>query len=166
MADKRKQSYFTIAKATEKDIPGIFDCVKELALFEMAPEAVITNPVVYLEDWLKGWFEVLVAKSDDRIVGIALYHPAYSSWKGRMMYLDDLIVTGSYRGLGIGKALLDAFITEAKKSNAVICKWQVLDWNKEAVGFYEKIGAELDKGWWNVKLMTLSYSLWQSDIAV
>lgn len=151
MATYSQQTNFTISKATEADINGIFDCVKELALFEKAPDEVITSTDIYLNDWLKGWFEVLVAKSEDKIVGIALYHPAYSSWKGRMMYLDDLIVTESYRGLGIGKALLDAFLIEAAKSNAVLCKWQVLDWNTDAVDFYERKGAVIEKGWWNVK---------------
>jgi GNAT superfamily N-acetyltransferase len=116
MPESTNPSNFSIFKACEDDMHGIFECVKELAVFEKEPDSVITNPEIYLNDWLKAWFDVLVAKADQKIVGIALYHPAYSSWRGRMMYLDDLIVTEDYRGMGIGKALLEAFLEESKKS--------------------------------------------------
>ncbi len=158
MPTSKNQINFQIFKACADDMSGIFKLVKELAVFEKEPEAVITNPEIYLRDWLKGFFDVLVAKVDEEIVGIALYHPAYSSWRGRMIYLDDLIVTETMRGCGIGKALLNSVFEEARKANAPICKWQVLDWNKDAVEFYEKLGAILDKGWWNVRLNMVSSS--------
>lgn len=156
MPDQKKQLDFQILKAEAEDMEGIFRLVKELAAFEREPDSVITSPEIYLDDWLKGFFDVLVAKYENQIVGIAMYHPAYSSWRGRMIYLDDLIVTELMRGYGIGKALLEGVFEEARKANASICKWQVLDWNKDAIDFYDKLEATYDKGWWNVRVMVAS----------
>lgn len=144
---------FTISKAVHEDMQGIFNLVSELALFEKEPQSVVTSPKIFLQDWSKGWFDAFVAKSSNGdIVGLAMFHPAYSSWRGKMLYLDDLIVTQAHRGAGIGNELLLKLIEEAGKMNATCCKWQVLDWNTSAIEFYDKIGAHFDKGWWNVRL--------------
>lgn len=137
--------------AKDADFPAIIELVKELALFEKAPEAVTVTPEEYLEDWKKGFFQIRLAKMNDEIIGMALYYNAYSSWKGRMLYLDDLIVTEKHRGLGAGALLLNAVIDEARKLNARLVKWQVLDWNTNAIDFYKMKGAEIEEGWWNVK---------------
>lgn len=152
--DKSLESInFTISKAAQEDMPGIFNLVSELALFEKEPQSVITSPETFLQDWSKGWFDAFVAKlPNGEIVGLAMFHPAYSSWRGKMLYLDDLIVTEAHRGTGIGNELLQMVIAEAGKMNAKCCKWQVLDWNTPAIEFYDKIGAHFDKGWWNIRL--------------
>ena len=144
----------TITPAKDKDFPSIINLVKELALFEKAPEAVTVTEEEYLNDWRKGLFQIRLAKLQDEIIGMALYYNAYSSWKGRMLYLDDLIVTEKHRGCGVGALLLNAVIEEARKLNARLVKWQVLDWNTNAVDFYNKKGAEVEEGWWNVKYWT------------
>ena len=86
------------------------------------------------------------------MVGIALYYETFQTWRGRIYYLEDFIVSEKYRGFGIGKMLMEAFITEAISANATLVKWQVLDWNEQAIKFYEKMGAKIEKEWWNVKM--------------
>ena len=138
-----------LRKAEEKDLSAIRNLVIELAIFEKEPDAVTATLGDYQELYRAGTFECIVAEKEGIIIGIALYYDAFSTWKGKMLYLDDLIVTQSYRGQGIGKLLLNAFLTKAK--GAILAKWQVLDWNEGAVQFYESMGATIEKGWWNVK---------------
>jgi GNAT superfamily N-acetyltransferase len=91
-------------------------------------------------------------QSSDKIEGIALYYTAYSTWKGRMLFLEDLVVTETLRGTGIGKQLFDAVVAEARRTGANRMKWQVLNWNEPAIGFYKRIGANLDPEWLNGNL--------------
>ncbi len=140
-----------IRPATPADMEAVWLLVKELAVFEKAPEEVVTTPDTYRQWYAEGVFDCLVAELDGNIVGIALYYSAFSTWKGKMLYLDDLIVTKKHRGKGIGTQLLTHFIHTARLKGANIVKWQVLDWNKEAITFYEKMGAIIEKDWWNVK---------------
>ena len=94
-----------------------------------------------------------VAEIDETIVGFALYYIRYSTWKGERMYLEDIIVTKKYRGKGIGKLLLDALIIEAKERKFDAIVWQVLDWNKPAINFYNKYNASFDSEWLNGSLL-------------
>ncbi len=144
----------TIDLANEADFPAIINLVKELAHFEKEPDAVIVTPEIYLDDWRKGFFHLFVARLNDEVIGMALYYNAYSSWRGRMLYLDDLIVTEKHRGIGAGAMLLDKVMKEGIRLNARVVKWQVLDWNTPAIDFYEKRGATIERNWWNVKVLT------------
>ena len=141
-----------IRKAVEADIPAIFALVKELAVYEKAPDAVIATEKSYLEDFTAGFFSAHVAEWDGQIVGMALYYPAYSTWKGKMLYLEDFVVKSGCRRAGIGQLLFDAFVAEARDRNCVLIKWQVLDWNAPALRFYEKNKAIIESEWWNGKL--------------
>ncbi len=140
-----------IRPATEADIPTIHSLVYELAVYEKEPEAVFTTPEEYLEDFRKGLFESHVAELDGQVVGITLFFMAYSSWKGKMLYLDDFVVNEKYRRYGVGQKLYDDFMEEGLRRGCRLVKWQVLDWNEPAIRFYEKNNAIIEKGWWNVK---------------
>ena len=94
---------------------------------------------------------MFVAELHDKVLGVALYYEKYSTWKGRCIYLEDLIVTEKHRGIGAGKALFEAVIQEAKQRNSGRMEWQVLDWNQSAIDFYKKYEAELDGEWINGK---------------
>ncbi|HAD13482.1 MAG TPA: GNAT family N-acetyltransferase [Saprospirales bacterium] len=145
------QPNILIRPATEADIPFIHHLVYELAVYEKEPEAVFTTPEEYLEDFRKGLFESRVAEVDGNVVGMTLFFMAYSSWKGKMLYLDDFVVNEAYRGLGVGQMLYDNFIAEGKSRGCRLVKWQVLDWNEPAIRFYKRNNAIIETGWWNVK---------------
>ncbi|MDX5346076.1 MAG: GNAT family N-acetyltransferase [Hymenobacteraceae bacterium] len=143
-----------IRRGTEADLPQVLDLIKELADYERAPQEV-TNT---LEDMSRDGFGpnpifgFFVAERESKIIGIALYFTAYSTWKGRTLYLEDLVVTQQYRRTGIGKKLFDAVATEAFKTGAKRFAWQVLEWNEPAINFYKKIGATLDGEWINCRM--------------
>jgi GNAT superfamily N-acetyltransferase len=140
-----------IRPATEADIPSIHALVYELAVYEKEPEAVFTTPEEYLEDFKNGLFESHVAEMDGQIVGMTLFFMMYSSWKGKMLYLDDFVVKEQYRRHGVGQMLYDAFMAEGQRRGCRLVKWQVLDWNEPAINFYKKNEAIIETGWWNVK---------------
>jgi len=140
--------------AVKEDCPRLLDLVHELALFERAPEEV----TVTLEEFKNAGFgekpvwKTFVAEVDGVIVGFALYYIRYSTWKGCRMYLEDLIVTESWRGKGVGKLLFDRLIVEAREMGFNGMSWQVLDWNEPAIKFYKKYEAALDGAWINGSL--------------
>ncbi|MBJ6117765.1 GNAT family N-acetyltransferase [Pontibacter sp. BT310] len=140
-----------IRKGTIEDLPQVLQLIQELAEYEKAPNEV-TNT---LEDMQRDGFgerpifEFFVAEDQEAIVGIALYYTAYSTWKGRTIYLEDLVVTERLRRSGIGKKLFDVVAEEAKRLGAKRFRWQVLEWNEPAITFYKKIGADLDGEWMN-----------------
>lgn len=144
-------SSIQIRVATEQDVAAMHALMFELAVFEKEPEAVETTVEEYLNDFRNGLFEGLVAEADGQVIGMTLYFMAYSSWKGKMLYLDDFVVNEAWRGKGVGQLLYDAFIAEARRRGCRLAKWQVLDWNEPAVQFYRKNEAEIETGWWNVK---------------
>ncbi len=144
--------HIIIRSATEADLPAIHGLMFELALYEKEPEAVETTPEEYLEDFRKGIFESHVAEMDGKIVGMTLFFMAYSSWRGKMLYLDDFVVTESCRRYGVGQMLFDAFLEEGRKRGCRLVNWQVLDWNEPALKFYRKNEAIVETGWWNVKM--------------
>lgn len=147
---------YTIRKATPTDISAMLGLVKELALYEKAPEEVINTEAQMLEDGFgpTSIFNAFVAENEDtkEIAGMALYYTAYSTWKGKIFFLDDIVVKESYRQTGLGKKLITALIQDARDNNIPQIRWQVLDWNTPAIKFYESIGAFIDKEWYTCKM--------------
>ena len=141
----------TIRRAEIKDVGAMHALMFELAVYEKSPESVETTVAEYAEDFENGLFEGFVAEMEGKVVGMTLFFMAYSSWRGKMLYLDDFVVTESCRRFGIGQMLYDAFLEEARLRGCRLAKWQVLDWNDPAVQFYQKNEAEIETGWWNVK---------------
>lgn len=138
----------TIRKTEPKDYPAVLELIKELALFERAPEKV-TNTVELMQEE-NHYFQSLVAeKEDGEIVGMAIYFFAYYTWVGKSLYLDDIVVKEQYRGNKIGTKLLDKVIEFGNENNCKRIRWQVLDWNTNAIEFYRKYGAKLDGEWIN-----------------
>lgn len=144
-----------IVKSAEiKDLPAIIGLVNELAVFENEPDAVTATLEEYEEAFKNNIFDALIAKNEDSIVGMAIFYMTFSTWKGKMLYLEDLYVKEASRRMGIGQQLFDEFLNQAKIKGAKLSKWQVLDWNTPAIKFYEKNGALLEKNWWNGKKMS------------
>lgn len=134
------------------EISDLMRLIKDLAAFERAPAEVITTQQQLLADWQAKRFEYLVLEDQaDGIIGISLYYPRYSTWKGFCYYLEDLYVMPQYRAKGFGKLLLEATADKARDAGAQRMDWQVLDWNESAVKFYESLGADIEKEWWNCK---------------
>lgn len=144
-----------VRAATLSDLPAIHELVAELAVYERAPEEFVATLAEYERDFRAGFFNALVAESDGEIVGMMVWYRAYSTWKGRMIYLEDFVVRQSWRRRGVGERLFEALVEKARALGCKLIKWQVLDWNEPALRFYQKIGAEIEKGWWNGKLFLI-----------
>jgi GNAT superfamily N-acetyltransferase len=147
-------SNITIRAGRKEDLPRVLELVKELAEFERAPHEV-TNTVLRMEEDGFGKNPVygfFVAENLSQIVGLSLYYWRYSTWKGRRLYLEDIIVTESERGKGIGKLLFDRTMQKTLEENCTGMMWQVLDWNDPAINFYKKYGAKLEDEWMNCNL--------------
>jgi GNAT superfamily N-acetyltransferase len=143
-----------IRKGTATDIPFALNLVKELAAYEKAPNEVEVT-VQEMTDWGFGsnnQFDFYVATENNIIIGLALYYYKYSTWKGKCLFLEDIIVTESQRGKGIGKLLFDKVVQVSKEMKVRRMEWQVLDWNAPAIEFYRKYDATLDGEWVNCKL--------------
>lgn len=144
----------TIRRAEERDVPQMLALVKELAMFERAPEEV-TVTLEHMRDagfgndpvWV-GW----VAEADGVIMGMAVCYERYSTWKGRRLYLEDIIVTEAARGQSIGEKLFRQCAAYAVEQNYSGMLWQVLDWNVDAIRFYDRFGAKYSKEWLNGSL--------------
>lgn len=168
-----------------EDCPAMLELIRELAVYEKAPDEVTVDPKHFEESgfgenpvW---WAFIAEAETSDvrnqesefssqntkdipltsdpchltsdvSVVAFALYYIRYSTWKGQVMYLEDLLVTESMRGNGIGKLLLDRLIEEAREKGFKKVVWQVLDWNEPAINFYKKYNANFDGGWVNVSV--------------
>ena len=144
-----------IRKGTPADVEPALRLIKELAEYEKAPEQVINTVEQMLKDGFgeKPIFDLLVAETNDNIVGIAIYFIKYSTWKGKCLYLDDIVVQESLRGKGIGRKLFDAVAAEAKLQNCQHLQWQVLNWNEPAINFYKKYDTVFDDEWINCKII-------------
>jgi GNAT superfamily N-acetyltransferase len=142
-----------IRKCYREDLPQIYNLVKELAIFEKEPEAVVATIEEYYHNYDNGLIDVLVIEINNVVIGMALYYATFSTWKGRMLYLEDFIIKQEYRSAGYGQQLFDAFLDEAKRQGCRLVKWQVLDWNIDAIRFYERNGALIEKNWWNGKMI-------------
>ena len=147
---------FIIRRGDKADVPAMMKLVRELALFERAPEAVVNTEKMLMEDGFGAHsiYKVLVAEMADTndVVGMALYYTAYSTWKGKIFFLDDLVVTESCRRFGIGRKLMNEVLKEAALSGVEQIRWQVLEWNTPAIAFYKSLGAELDPEWITCKM--------------
>lgn len=143
-----------IREGLKTDLPAVLRLVNELAVFEKAPDAVTNTLAEMEEDGFGGnpIFGLFVAEENGAILGMALYFTKYSTWKGKGIYLDDLIVTESQRGKGIGKKLLDKVIEVAKQTGAKQLHWQVLDWNTPAIEFYKKLKVSIEAEWLDCKM--------------
>ncbi len=138
-----------IRKGTKSDMPRVLELIKELALYEKAPDEVLISEETLLTEGFgpNKLFDTLVAETDNEIVGMLLYYPVFSTWKGRSIYLEDFVVADSHRRKGIGQLLIDALVQEARSAKAKKIRWQVLDWNSPAIEFYKKISATLENSW-------------------
>ncbi len=145
-----------IRLAKREDLPAIHALVRDLAIYEKAEKEFVASLEDYYRDFDCGIFDTLVAEVQGEIVGMALYYMAYSTWKGRMLYLEDFVVKASMRGRGIGEKLFRAFLAEAEKKGCRLVKWQVLDWNEPAIRFYKKFGALIEEEWLNGKIFLSS----------
>lgn len=145
---------FHIRKAIEQDIPAILRLINELAVFEKEPEAVVITEETLLKYGFsdEAFFYCYVAEFRNEVVGMALFYPRFSTWKGKSIHLEDLIVNQSMRGKGIGRALLDKVVDFAKEQHLLRVEWVVLDWNTPAVEFYKKYGASVMQEWNTVHL--------------
>jgi len=143
-----------IRKAGAADCPQMLELINELAQYEKAPDAV----TVSMEEFVAAGFgdrpvwEAFVAEVDDRIVGISLFYIRYSTWKGRRLYLEDIVVTESMRGKGIGKLLFEETWKLCRDRRYSGMVWQVLEWNEPALNFYKKYGATFDAEWINASM--------------
>lgn len=143
-----------IRESVREDVPTMFELIKELALYEKAPEQV-TNTIeqMYVDGFGKNpIFGTIVSEVDGIVVGMALYYFRYSTWKGKRLYLEDLIVSETMRGRGLGEKLLEAIIQQARQTACTGLMWQVLNWNEPAINFYKKFGARFEEEWLNVHI--------------
>ena len=138
-----------IRKGTSQDMKAVLGLIQELAEFEKEPDAVLITVDDLIRDGFESnpLFHVFVAEVEAEIVGIALYYYRYSTWKGKTIHLEDLVVKDKMRGTGVGYALYSEIIKQGKKDNVRRIEWNVLDWNTQAIAFYEKSGAKVLDEW-------------------
>lgn len=138
-----------IRKGEKADMPAVLALITELAVFEKEPDAVVVSVADLERDGFSEnpLFHTLIAEKEGKIVGMALYYYRYSTWKGRTIHLEDLIITDAMRGSGLGFALYSEIIKQGKKDGVRRIEWNVLDWNAPAIAFYEKSGARILNDW-------------------
>ena len=138
-----------IRKATKNDMPSVLELIQELATFEKEPDAVVVTVDDLIRDGFSEnpLFQCFVAEVENEIIGMALYYYRYSTWKGKTIHLEDLIVKENKRGTGAGFALYKEIIKQGKAENVRRIEWNVLDWNTPAIDFYEKSGAKVLGDW-------------------
>lgn len=138
-----------IRKGTPNDMTAVLELIKELAIFEKKPDAVVVTADDLVRDGFakNPLFCTFVAEVDLQIVGVALYYYRYSTWKGKTIHLEDLIVKEKMRGSGCGFALYSEIIKQGKLDKVRRIEWAVLDWNTSAIDFYEKSGATMLTDW-------------------
>ncbi len=138
-----------IREAVEADMPRVLELIQELAVFEREPDAVEVTAAQLAADGFgdQSAFHCFVAEVEGKVGGMALVYPRYSTWKGVVLHLEDLIVTESMRGIGLGVALLNRVVQFGAEEGVKRISWEVLDWNKPAIDFYEKKGALLLRDW-------------------
>lgn len=143
-----------VRSGKKEDLPRVLELIKELAEFEKAlPE--VTNTISMMEEDGFGAYPIFgffVAEEDLHIYGISLYYYRYSTWKGKRIYLEDIVVTKDQRGKGIGKLLFEATMKKVLEEDCTGMMWQVLDWNKSAIEFYKRYNTRFDDEWINCHL--------------
>ena len=140
---------FSVRLGEQKDMQSVLDLINELAVFEKEPDAV----KITVEDLIKDGFserpkfKVFVAEQENTIIGIALFYERYSTWKGKTIHLEDLVVTKEKQKIGAGKALYTAVLKYAHENNYNRVAWEVIDWNTNAINFYKSTGATYLNDW-------------------
>lgn len=143
-----------IRKGIKKDLAEVLKLIKELAKYEKAEKEVIIS-VKDLENdgfGIHPYFWFLIAEIDNEIIGLSFYFIRYSTWKGKFLYLEDLVIKEKYRKKGVGSLLFEKTINVCDELNCNGMSWQVLDWNKPAINFYKKYNAKISSTWLNGKL--------------
>ncbi|MFL2590330.1 MAG: N-acetyltransferase family protein [Flavobacteriaceae bacterium] len=143
-----------IRKAKANDMVSVLDLIKELAEFEREPKSVILNVSDLINDGFcnNPKFRCIVAEIKNEVVGMALFYDRYSTWKGRTLHLEDLIVKKAFRGKGVGKKLYKKFIKIAKEEEVMRAEWVALDWNVNAIKFYKNSGAKVLSDWKTIQI--------------
>jgi GNAT superfamily N-acetyltransferase len=161
---KNRDEEWTIRAGRPDDIKAIHGLIMDLAIYERAESEFVVSIEELTQDGFgpDAIYELIVAESGGEVVGMALWYVKYSTWKGKCGYLEDLMVADDYRKLGVGKALFEAVARESAKRGYLRLEWQVLDWNENAIGFYNRLGAELDGEWFNGKLTGEALSSYKS----
>jgi ribosomal protein S18 acetylase RimI-like enzyme len=150
---------FRVRDATLDDMEAVRELVIELAVYEKEPVAVSATVDDYKRNFKDGVFDAIVvvevSQAGSVVVGMAVFQVQWSTWKGRMLYLEDLLVTAAYRRRGLGKMLFDDVLRRGKERDCQVMKWQVLDWNTPAQAFYATYDAAIEKDWWTCKIKNL-----------
>lgn len=147
------QTPFILREAKKGDEEALYGLIKELAVYEKEPDAVINTPEQLGKDLFEDKIcKCIVLEMDGKIVGMALYYTSYSTWRGRCLYLEDFYIQTNYRRLGGGELLFNHLVESAQQQGCKRMDWQVLAWNEPAINFYKKINAELDPEWLNGRL--------------
>ncbi|NNK11684.1 MAG: GNAT family N-acetyltransferase [Flavobacteriaceae bacterium] len=143
-----------IRPAKQEDMEQVLHLIRELAQFEKEPEAVEITAAQLIIDGFghSPLFQCFVGEADGKISGMALVYPRYSTWKGKVLHLEDLIVTEKMRGSGLGTALLESVVKYGHDLGVKRIGWEVLDWNEPAIAFYEQRGAKVMRDWDVVQL--------------
>lgn len=138
-----------IREGVAEDMPSVLELINELALFEKEPEAVVLTTEDLVRDGfgIQPLFHTFIAVENEEIIGMALYYYRYSTWKGKTIHLEDLIVKENKRGTGAGFALYKEIIIQGKRDGVKRIEWNVLNWNTNAIEFYEKSGAKVLEDW-------------------
>lgn len=145
---------YIIRDARPEDMGQVLELIQELAVFEKEPDAVEINREDLLRDGFgeQPLFHCFVAEVEGNLAGMALVYPRYSTWKGKTIHLEDLIVRESMRGTGVGSALFSRVIAYGEEQGVKRIEWAVLDWNEGAIRFYERNGAQVLRDWDTVQL--------------
>lgn len=143
-----------IRKGLKQDMPSVLGLIKELAVFEKEPDAVVITVDELVKDGFcdNPLFQTFVAEVDGEIIGTALFYYRYSTWKGKTIHLEDLIVKQDKRGTGAGSALYKEVLKFAKQDGVRRVEWVVLNWNTHAINFYERSGAAILQDWLTVQM--------------
>lgn len=141
-----------IRQATITDVPAIHGLVGELATYVGERHNFTATIATYEEDFREGFYKAVVAEDDGKVIGMALYYFTYSTWKGRMIYLEDFVLSPNYRRKGIGQRLWDVLLERGREKGCKLLKWQVVDSNTEAMKFYEAQNGIMEDNWINGKL--------------
>lgn len=147
-------SNIVIRNGKKEDLPRVLELIKELAEFEKAPDEVVNTVEMLEKDGFgsRPFYGFFVAEDEKQIIGLSLYYWRYSTWKGKRLWLEDIIVTQSERGRGVGKMLFDRTLQHTLDEGCSGMMWQVLDWNEPAINFYKKYGSKISAEWHNCTL--------------
>lgn len=142
---------YLIREGKKEDLPAVLDLIRALAVYERAGQEVAITVADLERDGFgdRPIFHLFVAEVSGQVQGMALYYYKYSTWKGRCLYLEDLVVHEVLRGQGLGGALFEAVVARSRTEGVSRMEWQVLDWNEPAIRFYKRYNALLDPEWLN-----------------